>query len=746
MRTENQTTDDPIVEVSEKPKLQELIQDYRSCTPWSGYGWNQLTTNEEIRHAVWPGQSPTGKKEAAVLAQANQKPPFPFDGASDTRIFMADEIINENVALLVVAFLRAAAGQKMSLSVERGYSLKLLDHYIGEVMSDTLPEQVELSAQYRGTYGLFYLNARWVREVRLERQKVKLEELLLAFQALAQMQAGFPTPEEFMGMLRDPDQDGETVKVLAALHEITADRRMEGYGYDQVELPELSTKTLRQAARELRENRIANVPMPCLCRNEPEIVALKPWDEVLISGALADLKRGRVYLREFLDEVTLRRRIVERGWSPDWVAEALKHKGKISAWGQLRTGNGAQPPSWDPARFQDTTFTMQETKNELVEVVYATYWALDSDSVPCVQCTVFHPEVGATADGKELYAEHGMLEEGFIPFVCGRREVRSPQLTSSRGIPEIAVGWQREKKVTRDGGIDLLSISVMPPINKYASSLGVKYKFGPGVENTVQAGREPKFMEVPTRGVPLAYEMVDRIDRDANRYFGRLSADVPPLLTQLIQQWQASGFLAAWTNVFQMVLELARCNMPDAQFAEVTGAPAGWLDQNRERKGLFKALLHIDVRELDPEFVWRQIELINTQVLPGDVGGVIDRNMLIKTILHTINPRLARDLIRDDASASQEMFDAVNNDVALMFLGNLPHLVENDPTAKSKLQFATQIVQNNPKYQAELMNPESRFAQLMGMYSKNLGFSMQQQQNKQIGRVGVDPNQLQEMN
>lgn len=75
-----------------------------------------------------------------------------------------------------------------------------------------------------------------------------------------------------------------------------------------------------------------------------------------------------------------------------------------------------------------------------------------------------------------------------------------------------------------------------------------------------------------------------------------------------------------------------------------------------------------------------------------------------------------------------------------MALGNNPSkLVENDPSAAIKLQFLQQIIQNNPKYQQQLQADE-QFAELLKVYSQNLNMSVMQQNNKQVGRLGVNPN------
>ena len=53
-------------------------------------------------------------------------------------------------------------------------------------------------------------------------------------------------------------------------------------------------------------------------------------------------------------------------------------------------------------------------------------------------------------------------------------------------------------------------------------------------------------------------------------------------------------------------------------------------------------------------------------------------------------------------------------------------------------RFMEQIVQGNPKYQEALQGDE-RFQALLENYGKNLGQSVSQEQNKMIGRIGVQP-------
>jgi hypothetical protein len=73
-----------------------------------------------------------------------------------------------------------------------------------------------------------------------------------------------------------------------------------------------------------------------------------------------------------------------------------------------------------------------------------------------------------------------------------------------------------------------------------------------------------------------------------------------------------------------------------------------------------------------------------------------------------------------------------------MMLGNEAMYVENDPAAESKMQYLQEILQKNPKA-AQAAQGDRIFQILLENYSKNLQMSVEQQKNKTIGRIGVNP-------
>ena len=150
----------------------------------------------------------------------------------------------------------------------------------------------------------------------------------------------------------------------------------------------------------------------------------------------------------------------------------------------------------------------------------------------------------------------------------------------------------------------------------------------------------------------------------------------------------------------------------------------------------FDFVLKYDVRELDTEYVASKLSNIAQYVVPQDVSGVLDRNKLIGMITRAISPDIAEELIIDQAPASQKMYEDVKGQIGQMMLGNEASYTENDPAAQTKMQYAQEIVGRNPKAQEALQGDEL-FRQLFENYTKNLQMSLMQQQNAQIGRIGV---------
>jgi hypothetical protein len=134
----------------------------------------------------------------------------------------------------------------------------------------------------------------------------------------------------------------------------------------------------------------------------------------------------------------------------------------------------------------------------------------------------------------------------------------------------------------------------------------------------------------------------------------------------------------------------------------------------------------------------QKLDTFNNKIVPADVTGAIDRNALTAYEARAVDPLLAKQLIQDKASASQKLFEEVQKNLGNMMLGFEANYVQNDPTAPTKQGFLQQLIKNNPNV-AALAKNDKRFSELLENYAKNLQMSVDQQNNKQVGRIGVKP-------
>lgn len=709
------------------PDVSKILAELDRC-PLKDSGDSSLAAVDEIRFCNPDGRSPDGKKR-------NQpgKPAFPWDGASDSQPLLADGIINERTALLISAFWRAAVKAKAGDDEASQFAVRLVGHYLNEALVTRMFQEVALSANHLEHYGVVVLHPCWEREVTLRRVKVTLEEVLTIAQKAheSEPQIGLENTQAY---LMDPTQEDNAVAVIQYLYSKVVTTKS-----GENSPPDLKVSAARKLVRALREKGEGELPVPVVSREEPAVYALRVRDEIWIPTDTTDLQEARIiFQRVWMTEASLLAKAAE-GWNPQWIEEAIKTKGQSLDNGVTLMGSSPRSASGSVLAADGAT-----PKTDLIEVLYATYRAVDEDGVPGIYQTILSKHVpqpkGEDRKGGGLYAKSELISysHGRYPYIGGRAEHWSRQFLASRGVPEVVRSWQNEAKAMDDSFVDFLSMAVLPPVNIPPGPGGKDYKFGPAVKNTVQPGREPQFMQIPVSGAPYALNGRERLEKRVNNHFGLMSADVPAPRWQQTQALKATSFLLLWSAALQQMVSLAQQYLPDAEFARITGAPVGWLDQRRDRFGLMAITLSFDVRDLDSELTLKKIEIVNKAILPADAAGVIDRTKWTEMQLRAVDPVWARDLVMPAAAASEQLWNQVRNDIAQMALGNEAKYVENDPTAATKLQYADQIVKANPQYQGQLAQP-GRFSELMQKYVANLQFSMQQQQNRQIGRIGVQP-------
>jgi hypothetical protein len=687
---------------SDNPHVGELLNEYNRAMINASQG-NLVTKFDNIRFVRWPGQTDDGKKHSENRPDGS--PAWPFEGASDVRNRLIDSSCNELSALLVTAFQKAdirVTGTDLKDITGGSIATTLMKWIRDNKMPQQLLKEAELAAQYALQYGWSAFFVGWQQNISKRTQDISMQQVI----ELA-AQSGSQVLQELPDLIMTSQQ--EAAEIL------------------QVAVPDLSADEAKRMVRELAETGMTTRDEEYVSKNLPEIVALKPWDEIIFPPETADLQRSRViFRRTWMSEVELREKVTTEGWNPDWVERALQQIGKSSTYYNLNL-------------LPTTTMLVYNGINymNMVEVVYCYTKSMDGNA-PAIYYTVICPQAASDrTEDNASWAKHERLDyaHGEYPFVEFRREQLRRAVVDTRGIPELASTDQDEIKAQHDSIRDHTAFSTLPPI-KVVKRVGAINRVGPGISLPVVSQSDYSFMEPPAREPNVAFNLIQRVEANHAAYFGTVNVNVLPQKTQLLQQKLVNSWLLSWRSVFRQMFSLCCQYMAPEEIQRITNGqlPKALSEIHNE----FDFNLRFDVMDMDKEYVAKKIQFL-TSIKQIDSGGVLNSNALVEMMIRAIAPEVADQLIMNQDQASQKMFKDVQNDIGMMLLGNEALYQENDPAAQTKMQYAQQVMQSNPKAQAALQQDEN-FQQLFQKYMQSLNMSIMQQQNAVIGRIGVSPN------
>jgi hypothetical protein len=694
---------DKLALASDAPDIQELVREFRRSL-YNGGNTAEIAENDDLRYCKWAGQTNDGKKHSEN--RKNGDPALPFEGASDVRIRLIDRVINEMVSLWINSW-KASKLRVSGLKVDDGMNAAamttLLEHVIGSKLRIEARREAELYAQYALQYGWSAMNVTWEQEIGLQPQVMRLSEIISLAQQLAQSE-----PENPAVRLPDAIMSGQDDEMAISMFAGV--------------IPNASRDELQRLVTELREQGQSTIFFESIIKNLPRLTALKPYDEIAFPPETIELQKARVIFRRlYMSEVELRSFIKSDNWDSEAVEDALQTSGNLSWY---------TDPSIVPVA--NMIGSQDYRSRHLVEILYAYVKQIDENGNICIYYTAFCP------NGKRnVFFKHEKLEysHGKYPFVELRREHIRKSIMESRGIPEILVTEQAELKAQHDAFRDRTALETTPPILIKKRIQGIN-KIGPAMQLPVASNDDYTYLTPPRSSPNLSLELINQIEKNAANYFGLTHEAVAPQKSQMLQQMSVDGWLNTWAEIYTQLLQLCLQYMPQEELQKITGVPIsiGSIDVANS----FDFEVKFDVRDLDNEYVMKKLQSISQFVLPMDAGGVLDRNKLVAKLVEAISPDVAKDIILDQQSASQKMYNDIQNDVLKMMAGIEPQYVENDPAAGTKMQYLQQIAGKSPKVQQAVQGDQMTNA-LFQNYQKNLQMSIMQQQNKEIGRTGVTP-------
>lgn len=708
----------------ENPDIDELLTEFNLATSDSGLLLKRKTIAEEARYCLWNNQNDDGKKHDVDGEQA-----FPWDGASDTRIRLADEVVVERTAVLKTAFARAnfsAIGIEMADMKAANAASKGLE-WARQSGIAGLRAEVELAAQWGQTYGWSVVHTVWERRIGRRYKTLTMDEV---HQSAAQ--PGNPVAM-LVQIMHDPTLDEESANLIRGLWSLFC--LAQSPGLFQSEIGELSMSKAKKVLNDLRDKGEVRMSVPYLMRNNPVVVALKPGEDVFVPVETVDLERARWICRlDWLTAVELKAKVLTENWDEAWVEKVLESTPKNDISFGSSIGLGVSMGISATGLGVD----LRDRRN-MHPVLWFYRRCIDAEGVEGVWCTIASPSVYSKRyNGCPDFAKNELLNyaHGEYPFKAYRQERPDRKLVESRGVPEICSTWQRETKAQRDACFDRTSLSVLPPFKAPERYKGKVYRLKPGGIVWTSRPDELQYMESPTGNMREALELMREIAMDTNRYFGRRAMGVDPNDAQLKQQDLVDEFLLFWMDVMGQVLALMEQFMSDDDWIKIAGdtAPARDWETIQRR---YAYMMKFDVREMGADYLTMKLEALTKMVLPMDSAGVIDRSKLVQLIMAQIDPQIAQAIMTDQAAASQKLFNQVTDDFSKMMNGFESMPVEKDPTAGRQLEYAQQIIGANPKAQQQLQGDQN-FQALAKKWMENRQFSVQQEQNAQIGKIGVN--------
>lgn len=691
--------------MSNEPDITALQAELTDILEDAGRNCRRRDEYDDVRFCRWDGQSTDGRKHEEDLGYR----PTPWEGASDVHYRLADRIVNEHVNLALESFFRAninVAGIEKDDSKKGSYWRDCIDYFLHQRMLPELRREVEILAQevYGGSPAMGILGIYWQQETILAMKTFSIQDV----QNLVQQMGGDETAmQQIVGVLMDPDMKDQALVILAN------------------HFPGVKEEVLIKGLKDFRETGEMKLPAPAMHENRPRFVAHKLYDDIFVDANCTELDRARVIMRrEWMTETELREKINTEGFDEDFVQSVLEKAEGQSGVAEYDYRNQVQMGVHVQGKGHEGEFT------DLYEIFYAYQRVYDEDTnVPSIWCTAFSAHV------EDSYGKHQILEYGHnqMPFVLFTRERLSRSIFDTRGIPELCATNQYEAKVHRDLKNDNGQISVIPPLKVNARRGGLNLVVAPASQITITRPDDVEWMMPP----PLAQQSIEAenaANADIDKYFGDPQK---PEVRQMYQQCTVNRWLDSWREALSQALSLCQQYLPPEFVARLTGGDPQEIAMTQEDiAGRYDLSLRFSVDTLNPEFMEKKLQGI-TSLTQFDTTGSLDRNKLIKLIAEQIDPMLAKEVVMDPQEASAKEIE--DEQLSWVRIAN-----EIEPPAKEGVNFqlrqqtAQQIMQTSQELQEKMAN-KPMVKKLAENRMKYLEFGIMQQQNAQIGRVGVKP-------
>jgi hypothetical protein len=698
--------------------FKSAVSDATGTSAASDY-FNRSSCARDWWYARWPLQTVDGRKWGDPNDPAIQ--PWPWPGASDTRVRTVERTIGEHRTLHSFAtrtWKWQAKSTRPSATIrESQQTTTLLNWMLFSQNQMEMHRESRLAISWRNGYGAAIIDAGWKQTRRLDYIDVSVPGL--------QEFINEPAVAQFLGGGLGNIPIGENLNILD-LQEMIMDP---AYADDLAVLLRAVSHdflTLREGRKkldDLRQLRTVQIPIPHVFESRPCITALRPMVDCFFPPAAGDLQNVTWYDRvEFVSETTLRDRIETDNYDRAFVEAAIDRRGPTGGFDWQVIAN------LERANITGASANSMENDIEL----HHFYTLAQDRGVPIRFCTVFHMDVEIEAKHRPAGYDHG--EATLHPM---RFELDDRPILSSRGIAEIAYTWEQELKAQYDAQSDRTALSLRPPLmTTYDQVQKMKESMQPGVVFPMRKFDEARFMQLPPWD-QVSILVIQSVEKRVRDHFAIFGADVDPDLKKLRQEEMIGDFITEWKPVCQQVKKLMSQLLPEQDIKGVVGLSRFHLTRDQIRHE-YDISGTVDLRNIDADWFKEKREAV-ANLVGLDTMGLTDRAELVHSLAEEISPDFADRIIKNPQAASQHEVQDEQKAIDLIIgSGQDQPLPEGAnyqlrlQTLQAKQQSITQnpatmqIIQQNPKIMQVIMNRAQFFQR-----------QLQQQQNAQIGRMQV---------
>lgn len=678
---------------SQAPDVKRLDALFGRAYNNAGKMRNYIDDYAKVRFCNWEGRSKDGRKHGSEL-----KPAFPWNGASDLRVFAIDDVVNKTVASVMRAMWKSRPiGTPRGSSDYEGAQriASFLESYFKGLPN--IRREMKLALNWALSFGISAVFCGWKSEMSVVKRVVDVEEVSKV--------AG----EALLSFLGNEEESGNIESVpeyAAALEEVC-----EAYA--------LSKSAGKKFLEELKMFGSGEIKAKSLVKDEAEIKTLKLGYDLILPEDVDDIEDSPyVFWVEYLTASEVVRRASARGWNGDFVKALLEDAKSSNDSGGVHNG------------VKDGVF-----KSKAYKIVNAFYSCVNKDGELVRRYCVYSPDVS------DLYAESDILdlEPMRYPFVLFAAEDVERDLLNSRGFCEIGEGWQREIKTQKDLRSDAAALAINPP--KFFKAGAQITQFKPGAFIPMKSG-DMRVLEEFRTGPNLAAssEVEDSLTLQMISYFGGKAGetentDATAQRADMIQD--AFVFMGKiYKHLQYLCAQYAPqvINFFDAETSEAEAVQIKREDFAQDMDIVFS----YDYNDENFERFVQKFDIAARFVQAFDRNGDVKGLQFLRRLLAGLFPQDSRSFIStEDESTTREVLET-QSDLAALY-SNQPVNAPEKCNAELRLQIVGQWMQS-PNTQARLAQ-DQEFAQSVQAYADQLQFQLQQRQNAVIGRLGTAPAQ-----